>query len=74
MTIAWSLGLDPLDVRLRNLYGPGRDMTPYGMQVTDNVAPEMIDSAGEVVRLSRAARSRSRPSMTEARSSSAASR
>jgi len=40
--IAWSLGLDPLDVRLRNLYGAGRDMTPYGMQVTDNVAPEIL--------------------------------
>jgi len=40
--IAWTLGLDPLDVRLRNLYGPGRDMTPYGMQVTDNVAPELM--------------------------------
>ena len=27
--IAWSLGLDPLDVRKRNLYGPGRCHTPY---------------------------------------------
>ena len=28
------LGIDPLDVRKRNFYGgPGRDMTPYGMQV-----------------------------------------
>jgi xanthine dehydrogenase large subunit len=42
--IAWSLGIDPLDVRLRNLYGPGRDMTPYGMQVTDNVAPEIMEA------------------------------
>jgi len=41
--IAWSLDLDPLDVRKRNLYGPGRDMTPYGMQVTDNILPELID-------------------------------
>jgi xanthine dehydrogenase large subunit len=40
--IAWTLGLDPLDVRKRNLYGPGRDMTPYGMQVTDNVLQELI--------------------------------
>jgi xanthine dehydrogenase large subunit len=40
--IAWSLGLDPLDVRKRNLYGPGRDMTPYGMQVTDNILPELV--------------------------------
>ncbi len=40
--IAWSLDLDPIDVRLRNLYGPGRDMTPYGMQVTDNISPEIM--------------------------------
>jgi xanthine dehydrogenase large subunit len=40
--IAWTLGLDPLDVRKRNLYGPGRDLTPYGMQVTDNILPELI--------------------------------
>ena len=43
--IAWSLDLDPLDVRKRNLYGNGdRDMTPYGMQVTDNVLHEVIAS------------------------------
>jgi len=42
--IAWSLALDPLDVRKRNLYGDrGRDMTPYGMRVTDNVLPELIE-------------------------------
>ncbi|MBU6419004.1 MAG: xanthine dehydrogenase molybdopterin binding subunit [Proteobacteria bacterium] len=40
--IAHELCLDPLLVRQRNLYGPGRDVTPYAMQVTDNVAPEMI--------------------------------
>ncbi len=41
--IAWALGIDPLDVRKRNLYGgAGRDMTPYGMRVTDNIAPELI--------------------------------
>ena len=42
--IAWSLGRDPLDVRKANLYGPGRDMTPYGMQVADNIAPELIEA------------------------------
>jgi len=42
--IAWSLGLDPLDVRKRNLYGDGRDVTPYGMRVTDNILPELIDT------------------------------
>jgi len=31
--IALRLGLDPLDVRKRNLYAKGRDMTPYGMKV-----------------------------------------
>ena len=42
--IAWSLGIDPLDVRKRNFYGQGdRDMTPYGMRVTDNVLPQLID-------------------------------
>jgi xanthine dehydrogenase large subunit len=33
--IAWQLGLDPLDVRKANLYGPGRDLTPYGQTVED---------------------------------------
>jgi xanthine dehydrogenase large subunit len=43
--IAWALGLDPLDVRKRNLYGTGaRDLTPYGMRVTDNVMPQVIES------------------------------
>jgi xanthine dehydrogenase large subunit len=41
--IAWKLNVDPLDVRKRNLYGPGRDQTPYGMKVEDNVALELID-------------------------------
>ena len=26
---------DPLDVRKENLYGPGRDVTPYGMRVEE---------------------------------------
>jgi xanthine dehydrogenase large subunit len=40
--IAAHLGLDPLAVRKANLYGPGRDVTPYHMTVEDNVAPEII--------------------------------
>ena len=45
--IACRLKLDPLDVRKRNLYGPknditGRNITPYNMQITDNIAPAMI--------------------------------
>jgi xanthine dehydrogenase large subunit len=42
--IAWTLGVDPLDLRKANLYGPGRDMTPYGMQITDNIMPELIEA------------------------------
>jgi xanthine dehydrogenase large subunit len=53
--IASHLGLDPLAVRRANLYGPGRDVTPYHMTVEDNVAPEIIaeleQSAGYAARL-----------------------
>ncbi|HEX4695216.1 xanthine dehydrogenase molybdopterin binding subunit [Sphingomonas sp.] len=45
--IAAHLDLDPLDVRRANLYGPGRDVTPYYMTVTDNVAPELIAELAE---------------------------
>jgi xanthine dehydrogenase large subunit len=52
--IAADLGLDPLAVRQANLYGPGRDVTPYHMIVEDNVAPEIIaelaQSAGYAAR------------------------
>ncbi|HUZ31323.1 MAG TPA: xanthine dehydrogenase molybdopterin binding subunit [Xanthobacteraceae bacterium] len=42
--IAWDLKLDPLDVRKANLYGPGRDVTPYGQTVEDHdVAPRLIE-------------------------------
>ena len=41
--IAVKLGLDALDVRKRNLYGEGRDITPYGMRVEDNIALELIE-------------------------------
>ena len=40
--IACRLGLDPLDVRKRNLYGRGRDVTPYGMKVGDNILPRLV--------------------------------
>ncbi|MBM3519218.1 MAG: xanthine dehydrogenase molybdopterin binding subunit [Alphaproteobacteria bacterium] len=40
--IAIRLGLDPLDVRKRNLYGRGRDVTPYGMRIEDNVILDVI--------------------------------
>jgi xanthine dehydrogenase large subunit len=41
--IAFALGKDPLEIRKLNLYGPGRDMTPYHQQVEDNIAPEIIE-------------------------------
>jgi xanthine dehydrogenase large subunit len=41
--IARELGRDPLDVRKLNFYGgPGRDTTPYGQTVEDNLLPEMV--------------------------------
>ena len=41
--VAAHLGRDPLAVRTANLYAPGRDVTPYGMTVRDNIAPALID-------------------------------
>jgi xanthine dehydrogenase large subunit len=42
--IAWHLRIDPLDVRKANLYGAGRDVTPYGQTVEDHdVAPRLIE-------------------------------
>ena len=40
--IAYRLGLDPIDVRKRNFYAPGRDRTPYGMKVTDNILADVV--------------------------------
>ncbi|WP_313082688.1 xanthine dehydrogenase molybdopterin binding subunit [Pulveribacter sp.] len=41
--IARHLGLDALDVRLRNLYGVGeRDVTHYQMRVEDNILHELL--------------------------------
>ena len=45
--IAATLGRDPLEVRRANLYGPGRDVTPYHQTVVDNVAPELIADLAE---------------------------
>jgi xanthine dehydrogenase large subunit len=42
--IAWNLGFDPLDVRKANLYGDGREVTPYGQTVEDrDTAPRVIE-------------------------------
>ena len=48
--IARHLRLDPLDVRKRNFYdsqqaGKGRDTTPYGQIVSDNIIHELVDTA-----------------------------
>ena len=41
--IARHLGLDSLDVRKKNLYGPApRNVTHYGMTLKDNVLPELV--------------------------------
>ncbi len=41
--IARHLRLDPVEVRRRNLYGDeGRDVTPYGMTVEDNIMPQIL--------------------------------
>ncbi|MEA3016665.1 MAG: xanthine dehydrogenase large subunit, partial [Sphingomonadales bacterium] len=45
--VAAHLGRDPLAVRQANLYGPGRDVTPYHMRVEDNVAPDLIAELAE---------------------------
>jgi xanthine dehydrogenase large subunit len=45
--VAAHLGLDPLAVRQANLYGVGRDVTPYHQIVEDNVAPEIIAELAE---------------------------
>ncbi len=48
--IAYVTGHDPLDVRKANFYeGVGRDRTPYGMRVEDNILKELV---GELERTS----------------------
>src|SRR5690606_18207875 len=42
--VARTLGQDPLDVRLANLYGEHeRNITPYGQTIEDNVLRPLID-------------------------------
>ena len=40
--VAYALGLDPLEVRKRNLYGVHGDVTPYHQRVEDNILPRLI--------------------------------
>ncbi len=48
--VAAHLGRDPLSVRLANLYRPGASVTPYAMQVADNIAPDIIARLRETAR------------------------
>ncbi|AQT03801.1 xanthine dehydrogenase molybdopterin binding subunit [Acetobacter persici] len=46
--IAIATGLDPLDVRVRNVYGTGtRNITPYHMTVEDSIAAEVMTQLAE---------------------------
>ncbi|SCY01700.1 xanthine dehydrogenase molybdopterin binding subunit [Paracoccus tibetensis] len=40
--IAYALGLDPLEVRRRNLYKNGQ-LTPYHQEVQDQILPQLLD-------------------------------
>ena len=40
--VACTLRLDPLDVRKRNFYRRGRDVTPYGQKLNDNIIAELV--------------------------------
>ncbi|MEM7278688.1 MAG: molybdopterin cofactor-binding domain-containing protein [Pseudomonadota bacterium] len=40
--IARELKLEPLEVRRRNFYAPGRDVTHYHQTVEDNVVPQIV--------------------------------
>ncbi|MFP6806344.1 MAG: xanthine dehydrogenase molybdopterin binding subunit [Pseudomonadales bacterium] len=45
--IARELGLDPLDVRLTNLYKVGCDTTPYGQKIEQHVLPKLLQQLEE---------------------------
>lgn len=46
--IAFATGQDPLDIRLRNLYGTGhRDVTPYHMTVEDSISDLVLTRLAE---------------------------
>jgi xanthine dehydrogenase large subunit len=42
--IAWATGRDPLDVRKANFYREGRDVTPYGQTVEDNILLPLVEA------------------------------
>ncbi len=46
--VAAELGMDPLEVRRVNLYGIGeRNLTPYEMEITDNVLPRLFEELSQ---------------------------
>ena len=47
--IAIQTGVDALDVRKRNFYGRGRDVTPYGQKLRDNI---LADITGQLEKTS----------------------
>ena len=66
--VARELRRDPLDVRIANLYGTTtRNVTPYGMTVEDNVAPEIIAQLETSSRYRQRRRARSRMESRESR-------
>jgi xanthine dehydrogenase large subunit len=46
--VAHGVGLDPLDVRLANLYREGRDLTPYGQQVEDDLLRDLVGTCAHM--------------------------
>ena len=40
--IAIRLGVDPLTIRKRNFYARGRDVTPYGLKLEDNIISAVV--------------------------------
>lgn len=41
-TLSVLTGIDALEIRKRNFYGPGRDVTPYGQKVEDNIIADLV--------------------------------
>lgn len=41
--LAFKTGIDPLELRLRNLYSPGRDTTPYGQKVEQHILAKIMN-------------------------------
>ena len=45
--IARSLQLDPLELRRRNFYSDGRNVTPYGQEVQDNIVAPLVNQLAD---------------------------